>query len=572
MLSARVDELINAILDGEASRADVAELQSLIGDDAALAAQLADRIAEHRLLGVIHQPFDSPRCVDAVLDAVAQEERSVADAIVGKIPDAAEHQREVTTPDRGLNSRRARQRTGMFTTALAMLLLVAAGAWFLLEMAGNRHLDSTPVASAPHAASQAALATLLLEENCRWTSGAAAGEGQRLAPGRVDLESGTAVLRFDGGAELVMVGPAAIDLQSAVRVLVQFGDVVVRATEGAEGFVVTTPTSEVVDLGTEFAVRVSRDGQTEVHVLEGEVSYRQIDAPPELVKILHVGEGVAIDKNGRPRAVAMNSPRFKDYLRKMNPRSRVDLLTAYDGFNYSPGVLPLEQSTVGIGWAGPWRRRSRAEQTLPADDASPDRLEIVHGQLNVTWPVPGGRMGMLKLPARSVYYVRPLKQSIKLDEDSVTYFSLMVRETQRVRGRTRPRERVRFTLRSLEDYYGQYISFGHGSGYQPRVQTGDGVLHSSPMVLPPEQTTLWIGKIVARAHGEDEISFRVYGEDDALGYAEPATWHVVTRGVDLDSHLDCVLLSSEGTTERLVDELRIGRTWRSVAPMQEATE
>ena len=62
---------------------------------------------------------------------------------------------------------------------------------------------------------------------------------------------------------------------------------------------------------------------------------------------------------------------------------------------------------------------------------------------------------------------------------------------------------------------------------------------------------------------------RVYGEQDVLGYAEPATWHVVTRGVELDAHLDCVLLSSEGKTSRIVDELRIGPTWRSVAPMRE---
>lgn len=369
-----------------------------------------------------------------------------------------------------------------------------------------------------------------------------------------------------------MVGPAVVELKSAASVLVHLGDVVVRATDGAEGFVVMTPTSEVVDLGTEFAVKVSRDGKTEVHVLEGEVSYRKIDAPDELVKILRTGEGVEINKDGRPTAVAMNSPRFKEYIQRINPRSRIDLLTAYEGFNYSPGTLPLAESQVGIGWAGPWRKRSPAEQTVPAEDESPDQFEIVHGQMNVTWPVPGGRMGMLKLPAHSVYYLRPLQQAIRLDQDGVTFFSLMVRETERPARQSRPRERVRLTFRSLSDYYAGYVSFGHGSGYQPRVQTGDGVMHVSPMVLPPEQTTLWIGKIVTRAEGEDEIYFRVYAEDDVLGYAEPATWHVVTRGVELNSQLDCVLLSSEGTTSRIIDELRIGPTWRSVAPMLEEVE
>lgn len=89
---------------------------------------------------------------------------------------------------------------------------------------------------------------------------------------------------------------------------------------------------------------------------------------------------------------------------------------------------------------------------------------------------------------------------------------------------------------------------------------------SSPQTLPADQTTLWIGKIVSRKDGDDEVYFRVYGEEDVLEYAEPSTWHVVTRDTDLDAQLDLVLLSSEGTMDRIIDELRIGPTWRSVAP------
>ena len=168
--------------------------------------------------------------------------------------------------------------------------------------------------------------------------------------------------------------------------------------------------------------------------------------------------------------------------------------------------------------------------------------------------------------------MRPMTKSIRLDRDGVVFFSLMVRETERRTASDRPRERLRLTLRSSDDYDGEAISFGHGPGYRPAVQTGDGISHTSPLVLPPEQTTLWIGKIVSRKQGEDEIFFRVYGEEDVLGYAEPATWHVVTRDVELNANLDLVLISSEGKTARVVDELRIGPTWRSVAPMTENAE
>jgi len=445
--------------------------------------------------------------------------------------------------------------------ALVLVVACVGLVWQLQQLGGDGDDVSTV----------SPLATMLFSEDCRWLRQDVI-EGQRLNPGRMDLQSGTAVLRFDGGAELVLVGPASIELKTAACVLVQHGDIVVRATDGAEGFVVTTPTSEVVDLGTEFAVKVDSGGATEVHVLDGKVSYRGLHATEELARILRAGEGVSINESGQPRAVPMNSPRFQEFVNRVNPRSRADLLTTYEGFNYSPGILQLKDSTVGIGWTGPWRKRLPVERKVPSKDASPDYFEVVHGEMNVTWPVPGGRLGSLNLPGGGVYYIRPMKNKIKLNEDSVTFVSLMVRETMRPTDSDRPKERLRLTLRSSDDFHGQCVSFGHGSGFRPFVQVGEGVVFTSPLILPAEQTMLWIGKIVAREQGEDEVYFRVYGEGDALDYAEPATWHVVSRGAKLDAELNLVLLSSEGRTDRLVDELRIGPTWRSVAPMAEANE
>ncbi|WP_233903517.1 FecR domain-containing protein [Stieleria maiorica] len=505
------------------------------------------------------------------MESIAEAEASTAESILNRAFDTSSVDDRTVSKNEAVVDTRFRTLIGWVATS-AVAILVIAGVWGLVTDRGRGRIDPMPIADRVAAKTIAPIATLLLEENCVWPDDRDFGEGDRLQPGSIELKSGAAVLRFEGGAELVMVGPAQIDLKSAARIVVHYGDVVVRADDGAEGFAVVTPTSEVIDLGTEFAVKVKRDGKTEVHVLDGEVSYRKIDAPEELVKILHAGEGISIDEKGQPVSVPMSSPRFRDYVRRINPRSRADLLTAYEGFNYSPGVLALDQSAVGIGWAGPWRKRLPSERTLPSEDSSPGHFEIVHGQMNVTWPVPGGRMGMLKVPAGNVYYVRPLEHSINLDRDGVTYFSLMVRETSRPEGRKRASERLRLTFRELDDYYTQYLSFGHGTGYQPYVRTGADLLFASPMVLPPEQTTLWIGKVVSRADGEDEIFFRVYGESDALGYAEPATWHVASRGIRLSSHFDCVLLSSEGMTERLIDELRIGPTWRSVAPITETVE
>lgn len=535
-----LEDLMSAACDNSATDVELARLAELLRDDSLARDEYLRYVDLHSALSDVALPaFESD-----IVDYHVCPERSALD-----------------------RSKRAWNGSMRWLSIAASVAVVSVLTFFIIrqpphQIAGDN--TTVPVTSSP-------VATVLLSEDCHWSSDHLS-EGDRLYAGLVELESGTAVLRFDGGAELVLVGPASIDLQSGGSVLVRIGDVVVRATDGAEGFVVTTPTSEVIDLGTEFAVKVHPSGTTEVHVLDGEVSYRGLNATDELAKILRTGEGVAIDENGRPTAVPMNSPRFQEFIQRINPRTRVDLLMAYEGFNYSPGILPLNQSTVGKGWAGPWRKRLPNERVLPAEDASPDHFEIVHGEMNVTWPIPGGRLGSLKLPGGGVYYVRPMAEQLNLNRDGVTFFSLMVRETERRKDNDRPRERLRMTLRSSADYDGQTISFGHGPGYRPTVKTGAGISHASPFVLPAEQTTLWIGKIVSRQNGEDEIFFRVYGEDDELDYAEPATWHVVTRGVQLNAKLDLVLLSSEGKTARLVDELRIGPTWRSVAPLLEKSE
>ena len=575
MLTPRADELINAILDGEAFEKEVVELQSLVGADDQLASQLADRIAEHRLLGLIYQPFDSEMCVNSIMDAICREEQSVTERIVESVfesetVDSHFLQAVQPTDDQALASVATKKYLLGLTGGVAFSVLVAGMAWFLVSLFGrdarnsiahwNRTVDEQfdkPVA------------TLLLEEDCIWKSGVELGEGQRLAAQSLDLRSGVAVIRFDGGAELVMTGETSLLLLSAGSAELRRGDVVVRAEDGAEGFELGTPGSPLTDLGTEFAVRVDRVGTTEVHVLDGEVEYVKGDSRDVL------SAGKAIRFAGSTKAVEdveLNSPRFAEVVKRVNPQPQPHRMLVYEGFFYEPGLLPLRQTTKGKGWAGPWRLRLRKERKLPTDESSPKYFEIVHGQMNITWPVPGGRQGMLKLPSGGVYYVRPLQRSIDLDSDRVTYFSLMVRETERPTDAKPPRERLRLTFRASSSYFDEWVSFGHGPGYRPRVQSGPGVSHTSSVVLPPEQTTLWIGKIVSRERGEDEIYFRVYGEEDVLGYAEPADWHVVSRGVDLNARLDRVLLSSDGVTARIVDELRIGPTWRSVAPMLKGNE
>jgi len=129
------------------------------------------------------------------------------------------------------------------------------------------------------------VATLLFADNCRWRIGEGPAEGQRLSASRLQLEQGLAILRFDGGAAVVLEGPADLDVESRGCARLNAGRLTVRAPKEAAGFTVRSPASDVVDLGTEFAIMVERGGATEVHVLEGEVSYSKPGAPMEAAEL-----------------------------------------------------------------------------------------------------------------------------------------------------------------------------------------------------------------------------------------------------------------------------------------------
>ncbi len=564
MLSTRTEELFHSLLDGEASSDDIQELQELIGSDDHVAAHLADLITEHRLLGLIHRPFDAKQCNDSVMNALRDDQRQSAIQIAAAACGTTSNVKAEPIAS-GQTRRLSLLASVAFCVAACVMPLVAWNYWvpeFGDRTGAEINRAEIPVFNKP----QVWVATLLLEDDCVWTSDSEVAEGQRLPAQALKLESGFAIIRFDGGAELVLKGRTSLVLKTAGSAELKYGDVVIRAEGEADGFELATPMSPLIDLGTEFAVRVDESGATEVHVLEGEVEYRKGSAPD----VLKAGRAIRFDgSNATPSDVELDSTGFDEVVRQVAPKPQPHRMFAYDGFFYETGELSLAWTSKGKGWAGPWRLRLPEERRMPEEETSPDHFEIVRGQLNVTWPVLGGRARMLKLPEGNSFYVRPLKQSIDLDRNTVTYFSLMVGETERRTERKPPREGLRLTFRSSRDYFGEAISFGHGSGFRPHIQTDGGIGHVSPLVLPPEQTTLWVGKIVARTDGEDEIYFRVYGEQDELGYAEPATWHVITRGVNLDARLDRVVLTSVGKTSRIIDELRIGPTWRSVAPMRE---
>jgi hypothetical protein len=125
-----------------------------------------------------------------------------------------------------------------------------------------------------------------------WEPGYDAGpsEGDLLAARRLVLRSGRMTLGLLSGVTLTLEGPADLELLSIDRVHCRRGKLRTRVPHGAEGFIVTTPGSAVVDLGTEFGLNVADDGKARLMVFKGGAEAAVLNAAGAPVRSQQVAE------------------------------------------------------------------------------------------------------------------------------------------------------------------------------------------------------------------------------------------------------------------------------------------
>lgn len=555
MSNERFDELLEALLEGDLTPEGVDELEALLRDDESLRREACDRLSEHRLLGLLHQPTDAA-ATEAILSQVAVHEKRQVDGIL-----------ELTSGGRASGDRAASPTAHRWpwwiTVGVAGTLTILTVLSLVFDRNGSEEIRMSGEGASR--SPEPAIATMLLCESCEWAGGVRLDEGQRVAPGPLELTSGFAFLRFDGGAEVVLQGEVSIQLLSPGSARLERGNVVIRAPEEAAGFSLMTPASELLDLGTEFSVRVDPSGVTELDVLEGEVSVRPLEMSREESRVLRAGHAVVVDSaRSEPRDIEVKSKRFAALVKDVNPSSSWELTYAYEGFFYDEGRVPLDRSVRGKGWVGPWRARTVAEGYSEEQDLT-DFLEIVHGRMNVTWPVDEGRLGMLRMPPGKTVRIRQMRRSIRLSENGTYYLSFMLRVHEPAERRRHDDFRV--TFRSTADYFGESLSFGVPRGTGPRIRTGVGVGCRGRSSIPGDQSMICVAKIDARRVGADRARFRVFAESDEIECLEPREWDVDCRDLDLSAELDLAIITSVGDRERIVDELRVGPTWRSVVPV-----
>jgi len=146
--------------------------------------------------------------------------------------------------------------------------------------------------------------------------GGAYNTGDAIRTGELTLREGYAELMLAHGVRLILEAPLTIDLTDPQRVLLKAGSLVATVPPKATGFTVITPSSEVVDLGTEFGVSVDKQGGSEVCVLKGEVKARGSSAQ-DFVKMVK-NEACSFDPDRQMKMISSDPAR---YLRALPGRS-----------------------------------------------------------------------------------------------------------------------------------------------------------------------------------------------------------------------------------------------------------
>ena len=220
--------------------------------------------------------------------------------------------------------------------------------------------------------------------------------GQPVRAGRWNLASGIVEINLKNGVTLVLEGPGELELFSPMRAALLSGQVVVRVPEKAIGFELGSPAARVVDLGTEFAIKVGPNLQTDVQVFEGAVV--ATGARSGFPSRMEAGTASRfnLEATSEPLKIEFSETRFLRHIPK----------------DVKPGV-PLPESFGGKDFAIPARHAeasiypSHASSPILVDGALSDWSD--QGRFRTTMDDSRSLEGRMRYDAKALYIAAQIK-------------------------------------------------------------------------------------------------------------------------------------------------------------------
>lgn len=281
--------------------------------DLLLDSYLAGSLSERDAAKLLQQLQSDPSLGDHLLDQLH------VDAMLHEIADAQDSGGTGVSPvNHGRDAHATASPLVRQFAVAAAVLLVATVAFVVVRLMSTKPAPiawpATQPASQPAEAITASVAVLTRSVDARWQSdreSTAPRVGTVLEPGWLRLDDGLVQIEFFNGAQVVLEGPAEVQLVSASEAFVRSGKLRAEVPPQARGFLVRTPQINVVDRGTSFGVDVS-PAAAAVHVFRGLVELHEKDAavsksPP---RDLTEGQAAAIDRTGGIRPMPVDAAVF----------------------------------------------------------------------------------------------------------------------------------------------------------------------------------------------------------------------------------------------------------------------
>ncbi|MFO0790795.1 MAG: LamG-like jellyroll fold domain-containing protein [Pirellulales bacterium] len=272
-MDARIAKLFHHAVEQELTSEQACELDEKLRTDAAAADALARLLQIHFALAEREAP----------VRAFSLEELRAIDAVDKRFD--ASLAAAATNAAKASDGQTAARRW-MTAFSIAATALIAVSVWSLWGQ--NRELPRAAApANQPAEFGDDAIARVKRKIDCDWSDDRwqAASSG-RVRPGQlITLNKGLLVLEFKSGAEVTLNGPATLVAISEMGAKLVKGELSARVPPPAHGFRIETHAGDFVDLGTEFGLLVSEDGEVQTHVFKGEV---EAQSP--------AGQGKAVEK------------------------------------------------------------------------------------------------------------------------------------------------------------------------------------------------------------------------------------------------------------------------------------
>jgi Concanavalin A-like lectin/glucanases superfamily/FecR protein len=190
-------------------------------------------------------------------------------------------------------------RPNLISIAFRWLVPLAAAAVIMLAFWLAKVNESKPDQTMVEPRDDESVAQLTASKECQWVGGVSLQPGARLHKGqKLELSHGFAEVTFDSGAQVILEGPAALEVNSAWDASLKRGTLKANVPHEAIGFSVSDPTVNVVDLGTEFTMIADTNGATDLLVLKGAVEASPQNSTNQQTILLHKDEALRFAVSG----------------------------------------------------------------------------------------------------------------------------------------------------------------------------------------------------------------------------------------------------------------------------------